>query len=131
MYVKEVPTCKGLHNSGPLPPNCANFQQYQLYEGQVFLTCTEGNNCCEIDGNPVLVQNIPVSPYDGVVYLVYKCKDIDSFYNNPLDSTILGIIIVSGLEDELCVSPISEVNRKMVFLRRKGKFVAIPQLHKK
>ena len=118
-HTKDVSKCKGLHNYGPLPPMYTNFEHYQRYEGQVFLTSMEGN--------PVLIQNILVSPYNGDVYLVYnKCKDIELFYNNPLESTRLGISMVSGIEDKLWVSPTSEVKHKMVFLMSKDTYVAIP-----
>lgn len=118
------------HPTGPVPSGYENCLPYKDYRDKdTFISCSAGNNCFEHSGRVALVKNILQSP-SGRTYVV--CQYFDKykpFFDHPLDSSCLGIKMVSGLTDQLQVLSVTDVARKIILLPFRDCFVALPLLH--
>lgn len=118
------------HFSGPTPPGfstCTQFKQCQ-YKGMI-ISCSLGNNCFEIDTRVSLVRNVLVSPAADIFAVCEFFYAGTCFFDNPINSSSLGITVVSGLTGQLLVVPVAQLSKKLVLLPMTDVFVALPQLH--
>lgn len=51
------------------------------------------------------------------------------FFSYPIDSTSLGVLLLSKLSGQLCSAPVQDFTKPMVLLPLERMFVALPQLH--
>lgn len=85
------------HFSGPLPSpsNDEVCQQYRQYnDSRFFVSCAEGDNCFQVSGKVILVKNILVFPSETKL-VVQEFEKQEPFFDFPLNSTQLGIVLVS------------------------------------
>lgn len=93
----SYPVLKGAHMDGPLLDSLINGDQFKSVSTQKYKVKVNGkDNCCRVDGNICLINNI-VKNED--VFLVLKTfTQKKSFFTYPLDSTLLGIAELSQLD---------------------------------
>lgn len=125
-----LPLLKKQHSRGPVPSGALPCLQYQRYINQnVTISCTEGDNCFEIQGHIAFVRNI-VSLASGKVQIVYEhFNSCESFFKYPLDSSSLSVHCVSALSGQLKLCDVEDVGQKFISLPFKHKSVVMPLLH--
>lgn len=65
-----------------------------------------------------------------MVILCREFKKRENFYSPPfIESSNLGIYLVSNLSSELQEMPVSDISQKVVLLPFQTKHVALPMLH--
>lgn len=121
----SYPVLKGAHMDGPLLDSLINGDQFKSVVTQKYKVKVNGkDNCCRVDGNICLINNI-VKNED--VFLVLKTfTQKKSFFTYPLDSTLLGIAKLSQLDVGYRIANLYEIQAKCVLLPYKGKYVAFP-----
>lgn len=125
--VKSVyPIFKKEHRRGPLPDEFIAGTQYQVVKTKDFvLKLNKKDGCVRIGGDICLLQNIIVDDND--VYIVYKrFQTSENFFTSPLQSSLLGIVVVGGLHDDVMSVKLSGIEAKCVLLPFREKHVAIP-----
>ena len=119
------------HLAGPLPKDYSTCIQYKECHGKdIFIACSEGDNCFEVNGTIVVVENILQSSQGETYFIIEEFDRTESFFHYPIDSLCLRIALVSKLSGRLGVVTASKLSKKMVLLPFKDKFVALPQLHR-
>ena len=64
------------------------------------LKLNKKDSCVRIGGAICLVKNIILD--DDKVYIVYKTfKNVGNFFTSPLQSSLLGIVVVADLQNEV------------------------------
>lgn len=126
-------TCHGKpHLTGPTPLQYSKCQQYKQYHGdKVFISCSEGDNCFEVQSKVVIVKNILLSSAGETFIVFQEFLKYNSYFNYPLKSECLGIRVCSRLSDRLKVGNLCEFVKKLVLLPCKQHFVTMPILHHK
>jgi hypothetical protein len=123
---------KKRHSSGPLPSDTGftvSGQYKECLRDGALLSCKRGDNCYLVDGNVSLIRNICASP-SGVVYVVCeRFRSVRSFFTTPLDSAVLGMLLVSQPQGKLKMVEISHVQTKHVLLPVQDASVAVPLIH--
>lgn len=118
------------HKAGPVPAEFgeAVTQFGVVYFGDTVLKLTDGDNCVRIGNKVAIVVNILL--HCGRVHLVYRhYSKVESFFHYPLNSSELGIFVVSELSAELNTTVLGESIAKYVRLPFRGRFVVLPLLH--
>ena len=127
----HVPVCnlQKEHCAGPVPRQFMLCHQFREYHQPTFkITLRAGNNCIEIFDQIALVRNfIEKDTKQFVVYQTFASQK--PWFNYPLISSDIGIYELAGINDELHVALVSEIQKKYVLLKRDEKTVAIPLLH--
>jgi len=130
----EGPRCRKLHIFGPIPNAILQGYQYkELHLPCGVISTAKGDNCILVNDRVVMVKNIVVSK--GTEYVVFqKFRHSDNFFCYPLESTDLGISLVSMLNSSLDYTPVADIQIKMVLLPHssqgdKASYLAIPLLH--
>lgn len=77
-------------------------------------------------GGPIcLVKNIILD--DDEVYIVYKTfQNFRNFFTSPLQSSLLGIVVVADLQNDVMSAKLSAIEAKCVLLPYKDKQIALP-----
>ena len=89
------------------------------------LKLNKKDNCVRIGGAICLVKNIILD--DDKVYIVYKTfKNFENFFTSPLQSSLLGKVVVADLQNEVMSAKLSEIEAKCVLLPYKDKQTALP-----
>lgn len=116
---------KGAHMDGPLLDSLINGDQFKSVSTQKYkLKVKKKDNCCRVDGNICLINNIVKNEN---VFLVLKTfTQKKSLFTYPLDSTLLGIAELSQLIVGYRIANLYEIQAKCVLLPYKGKYVAFP-----
>lgn len=114
------------HRHGPVPDELIAGTQYQVLKTKDFvLKLNKKDSCVRIGGDICLLQNIIVDDND--VYIVYKrFQTSENFFTSPLQSSLLGIVVVGGLHDDVMSIKLSAIEAKCVLLPFREKHVAIP-----
>lgn len=121
------------HMEGPLPisfRHCMQFKQY--HQTNYLIATTTGDNCFVVAGKIGLIKNILREGNDDSCngYVVFEeFERLESFFTDPLDSSILSIYCVQKLSGIRTVCPVAGVETKCVLLPYKNVFVAMPQMH--
>jgi hypothetical protein len=120
------------HLEGPVSVSLNHCQQYKQYSGKhCFVSSSHGDNCFEIAGKIGLIRNIlrdtVHEPFDGFV-LFEEFANVESFFEDPLNSKNLNIFLVNKLNDTKKIHPLA-VKAKYVLLPNKQGFVVMPQMH--
>ena len=118
---------KKRHRHGPVPRNMTNCSQFEeIHLKDLFLSTKAGDNAIIANNCTYVIKNIITCNYHR--YLVcQKFTSRASFFNYPLNSELINIALVDGLERDLvCLKP-SDVS-KAVLLPYKDKFVSIPMI---
>lgn len=133
IFAKQKNVAMGQHNEGPLPQMMgSSVKQFKklIFDGVTIRTCG-GDNCLRINNDIALVQNILL--HEGCYYAVYMLYTRrEHFFSYPVDSTDLGILVVSGLSPNLKCARLDETVRKCVripLLESRDTFVVFPLLH--
>ncbi len=81
---KKIPSpLKQLHLSGPVTEALGTCQQYRQYnDGQIFISCSKGNNCFSVGGRILIVRNILLSS-EAVKVLCHFFENYQSFFHLP------------------------------------------------
>ncbi len=131
---KEMPENVKLtqpHESGPMLTEFTMHQyvQYKMYKHKdTIVSISTGANCFELEGRVVIVRNILHST--GGTHVVYELFEKGTcFFNFPIDSTALGIRLLSKLSGQLSSAPVTDFTKPLLLLSLQKKFVALPQLH--
>ncbi|XP_051787729.1 uncharacterized protein si:dkey-242h9.3 [Erpetoichthys calabaricus] len=117
------------HSDGPVPLHFEVVLQFKEVEFNGFvIKVSTGDSCIKIDNKIVIVQNIIVhEDREYVVCQEYQHKAI--FFEYPIDSSCLGIFVVSKLSPNLHCLPIGSGMLKYVRLPLDDKYLVIPLLH--
>lgn len=120
------PIFKKEHRRGPLPDEFIASTQYQgVKTKDVVLKLNKKDGCVRFGGDICLLQNIIVDDND--VYIVYKrFQTSENFFTSPLRSSLLGIVVLGGLHDDVMSVKLSDIEAKCVLLPFREKHVAIP-----
>lgn len=51
------------------------------------------------------------------------------FFNYPIDSTSLGVLLLSKRSSQLLSGPVTDFTKPLLLLPLRDKFAALPQLH--
>ena len=86
---------------GPVPDYLLAGTQYHVVKTEnVVLKLSKKGNCERIGGAICLVKNIILD--DDEVYIVYKTfQNFGNFFTSPLQSSLLGIVVVADLQNEV------------------------------
>ena len=104
------------------------MQFKKLVLGSSTIGTSSGDCCVKIRGEICLISNIFLQgDTTYVVYNVFRRKC--PFFEYPLDSQKLGIVRVSMLRSDMCVSACADIEGKYVLLKNGDVYVAIPMLH--
>ena len=124
--MKAYPVLKMEHNRGPIPHILSDGIQFRVVETESL--CYKLNikdNCVKIDGRIGLIENIIY--HDGEVFFCVRYfRQTADFFTVPIMSHFLGIFKVWGLERNVTITKITDVEAKCVLLPRRDKYVAIP-----
>ena len=115
------------HDSGSIPDAYCDCKQYLYIKSNKQQFCVnEKDSCIRLDDRIGKIVNILVR--EDEVYLVYKLfKRSRQFFSTPLDSQLLGIHIVSELQNATFVEKRFNIQAKCVLLPYTGEtYVAIP-----
>lgn len=125
-FTVETPVTSHEYCGGFVPHGFGLCKQYKKVNISGFTLSTDsGNNCIDLSGDIVLVRNILVN--GSGTFLVYQkfCKQHD-FFTYPLNSSVIGIYIVSGLSSVMSIAPLSHFTKKNVLLPHLDFFVVVP-----
>ncbi len=90
-----------------------------------------GTNCFELEGRVGIVRNIVHSIVTGGTHVVYELFQTGTcFFNYPLDSTSLGVCLLSKLSGQLSSAPVTDFTKPLLLLPLNNMFVALPHLHR-
>ena len=119
------------HNDGSVPVEFFGACQYkEVCTKAFYVSISQGDNCVDVNGQPVSVKNILV--YRGKTYVVLeRFLSVQSLFHYPCDSASLGIFFCSGRNGGLETCPLSSIANKYVVLPypQSGCLAAIPLLH--
>ncbi|XP_077277432.1 uncharacterized protein LOC143905729 [Temnothorax americanus] len=117
------------HDNGPLNQFLCNSQWEKIVFSNFTLKIKDPNNCCSLNnGDIVLIKNI-ASNNKNIVIIGNKYNSKKDFYNEPCNSSDLGIYLVDNVVNDLQSWNISEISHKCIRLHFKDKFVIFPLLH--
>lgn len=124
----SYPVLKKKHQHGPLTDDLLTCIQYTIVKTLKFqLKLNVKDSCVRLNGGISIVKNIVQDDNDQEVFIVYKSfKKRENLFTSPLDSSLLGIVLVSELENEFRSAKLSLVEANSVLLPFKNKFFAIP-----
>lgn len=124
----SFPVLKKEHQRGPFTDELTGLQYTNVKTLKFQLKLNVTDSCVRLSGSISIVKNIVQDDNDQEVYIVYKSlkKKIENFFTSPLDSSLLGILLVSELENEFRSAKLSSVETKCVLLPFKNKYLAIP-----
>lgn len=110
-------------------PHVIQYVQYKKYKHKdTIISNSSGSNCFELEGRVAIVRNIVQST--GGTHVVYELFETGAcFFNYPIDSTSLGIHLLSRLSGQLASSPVTDFTKPLLLLPLWDMFVALPQLH--
>ncbi|CAM4598839.1 unnamed protein product [Leuciscus chuanchicus] len=95
------------HESGPMLTEFPMHQyvQYKMFKHKdTVISNSTGTNCFKLEGRVVIVQNIVHST--GGTHVVYERFETGTcFFNYPIDSTSLGVRLLSKLSGQLSSAP--------------------------
>lgn len=112
---------------GPLTDELTGLQYTIVKTLKFQLKLSVKDSCVRLNGSISIVKNIVQDDNAQELYIVYKSfKKIENFFTSPLDSSLLGIVLVSELENEFRSAKLSSVETKCVLLPFKNKYLAIP-----
>ena len=121
---------QGPHLCGPTLPHVMARKQYKKYRlnGQM-ISCSHGSNSYSVDGKVAVLKNI-IEVSTGDIYAVCQFfEKQECFYRYPLDSSLVGISMVSKLSEELRGVAMTDLTEKLVLLPVQEGNVAFIQLH--
>ena len=81
------------------------FEKVKTEKYQLKLNAND--NCVRIEGKVCLVRNIICDDGDISVYQKFCTKD--NFFTTPLECSLLGIVVVSNIENDLKVAKLSDI----------------------
>ena len=114
------------HDSGPIPDAYCDCKQYLYIKSNKQQFCiNEKDSCMRLDDRIGKIVNILIR--EDEVYVVYKLfKRSRQIFSTPLDSQLLGIHIVSELQNSTFADKLSNIQAKCVLLPYTGDtYVAI------
>lgn len=119
------PMLKKQHRRGPVPDNLLAGTQYHVVKTENFvLKLNKKDSCVRIGGPICLVKNIIL---DDEEYIVYKTfQNFRNFFTSPLQSSLLGIVVVADLQNDVMSAKLSAIEAKCVLLPYKDKQTALP-----
>lgn len=125
---------KFCHEDGPVSFVMRHCRQYKQYSGKNFFMSTcHPDNCFLVGGKFGLVRNIlrDETTVDGrACYVVFEeFTNVDSFFDDPLDSKRLNICVVNKLSEIKTVYNLTDVTIKCFLLPSKQSYVVMPQMH--
>lgn len=66
----------------------------------------------------------------GETHVVYELFETGAcFFKYPIDSTSLGVCLLSKLSGRLASAPVTDFTKPLLLLPLRNTFVALPQLH--
>ena len=121
--------CKKKHSSGPLPsnfPHCSQFREAHLEHH--IISSQQGNNAVMFQNNIFQVRNV-ATVNKSIILICQKFGSKEPFFQYPLDSSKLNVVVVRNLEQDLVHFPTEEISAKVVLLPYKDGYVSIPVIH--
>jgi hypothetical protein len=134
--LKKQSTVLGMkkpHCTGPLPEGVHCFEQYKCLDDDRFrVSCSSGDNCFVLGSQIILVENIVRHVgQDFVVYRYFLQKT--NFFEAPLNSSTLGIYVVTSLSPSSSMCLISQLSSKCFLMPHPndlvGTYVCMPLAH--
>jgi len=122
---------KQQHTSGPMINNCSEPQYKKMIFNKIVIN-TNNNADCFIGtflGDIVKVVNICTNTSNDHVILGLRYSTKDSFYLKPIDSSMIGIYIVSNLDLQYEMYNINSIKVKYMVLKIKDMSIALPINH--
>ena len=98
------------HIEGPLPFEFNNFAQFKEIYRNLHLSTSCGNNCVGVGSKCGLIRNI-LAPDVGNDYVILfePFSEVLPFFTTPLNSSDIGILLVSGLNNRVQMASLSEI----------------------
>lgn len=122
------------HEFGPMLTEFPLHQyvQYKMFKHKdTMISSSIGTNCFELEGRVGIVRNIVHSIVTGGTHVVYELFQTGTcFFNYPLDSTSLGVCLLSKLSGQLSSAPVTDFTKPLLLLPLNNMFVALPHLHR-
>lgn len=118
------------HLCGPTLSNFPVHMQYKKYryDGNI-ISCSQGNNCFDVEGRVAVVRNI-VESVSGEVYPVCQFYERQCcHFDYPFESFCVRIRKVTHLSGHLHGVPVKDLTTKLILLPVQDGNVAFPQLH--
>lgn len=122
---------KQQHTSGPMINNCSEPQYKKMIFNKIVIN-TNNNADCFIGTflfDIVKVVNICTNTSNDHVILGLRYLTKDSFYLKPIDSSMIGIYIVSNLDLQYEMYNINSIKVKYMVLKIKDMSIALPINH--
>jgi len=128
--LQQPVTLQKEHREGPLPAEFASCCQYKRINlnGYV-ISCKEGDNCCEVNGSPVIIHNILRSLSHDIYFVYEDFMQSDLLFSYPLQSSAVGIKVLYRPAGSLRVVSMNDVGQKCALFRHKDSFIAVPFIH--
>lgn len=130
---RSTPKPCGQHENGPLPMqydlplDTLQYESVELSEYTV-LRSRDPDNCARIGGRSGILRNFLVT--DDRIFVVFQpYRDKRDLYTYPMDSTQLGIDVVSQLSPNLEVRSLNDVEYKCLTFPYKDGYVMFPLRH--
>lgn len=110
------------------------MRQYKKYEGHNFiLRVARPDNCVQFTNGQIgLIENIVLCENDdeSTTYLLARVfSSVSNLYDYPLESSLLGIQVVTNLRRQLTTFEWSDIRYKCVLLPYNNNHVCFPMLH--
>lgn len=119
------------HTSGPMMTEffVHHSFQYKMYRhGNQIISTSSGTNCFDLEGKVAVVRNIVL--FIGEIHVLFELFETGTaFFNYPIDSTSLGVHLLSKLSGHLASAPVTKFTKPIILLPFRNAFVALPQLH--
>lgn len=114
------------------PAEILNGVQFQMVTWNgVSLSLDQGNKCFKTeDGCVVHLTNIIQVGPDNIILRGQRFRRMANYYNYPLDSSVLGIHLVSSLANDVESWPLQNVSCKCILMPQdEESFLCVPMLH--
>ena len=102
------------HREGPLPAEFATCCQYKRLNLKGYVvSCKEGDNCCEVNGSPVIIRNILCTPSHDIYFVFEDFTQSDLLFSYPLQSSAVGIKVLYRPTGSLRVVSVNDTGQKL------------------
>lgn len=133
-YLKRTEMrCEKEHRNGPILDDLDVKCQFKtIYNNRISIHCDNKNNCCLLsNGTYVSIKNIIELTSGELCIIGKRLTRLQSLYEKPLSSDIIGINVVSFNTPSLQKWPVSEIRAKawIIPLIDQESFAVFPLLH--
>lgn len=125
------PVLKNQHTNGPLPEYLNGLEYYTLLYKTITIKIKGDKNCYVLTKNKDIVKcvNFCLKDDGNLIIIGQQFKIKSSFYENPINSTILDIFVVQKLSKRINCWTEHNIKKKMMIFVQDGKYIAMPVIH--